>query len=60
MSSSLKSFLWILLGFPLLFLFFGWAKGNWNLFYISIPIGIVVAFIGYFVSKKHEGNESSS
>lgn len=60
MSSSLKSSLWILIGFPLLFLIFGWSKDNWNLFYISIPIAVVVALIGYFVSKKHEGNESSS
>lgn len=56
MSSSMKTFLWILIGFPLLFLFFAWAKNNWLLFYYSIPIAVVVSLMAFFVSKKHEND----
>lgn len=60
MSSSLKTFLWILIGFPIIFLISAWSIHFWNLFYISIPVAVVVSLLGYFVSKKYEGSEGGS
>lgn len=54
MNSTSKALLWILLGFPVLFLFFAWITTNWLLFYYSIPIAIVVSYLGYYVSKKQK------
>ena len=54
MGSTCKALLLILLGFPILFLFFALITKNWLLFYYSIPIAIVVSFLGYYVSKKQD------
>jgi hypothetical protein len=54
MNSTIKAMLWILFGYPLLFLFFAWIVNNPYLFYYSIPIAILISLIMYFVSRKQK------